>query len=115
MMKVALSHILPLCAIFAMLLGIQLGPAVHANAAYSGLFDVTGVVSGADGGPAAGVSVSATDPGGLTVQYGPVSTSADGSYDLQAAAGKYDIQFDPRPAADRRRPSMPGMSSGGAE
>jgi hypothetical protein len=58
------------------------------------LIDITGTVTNASSQPEANISVYATDPGTDTVDFGPVTTGQDGTYDLQVAAGTYDIHFD---------------------
>ncbi len=59
------------------------------------LIDVTGTITNNSGADVSGASIYATDPGTATVDYGPVTSAADGSYDLQVAAGTYDFHFVP--------------------
>jgi Fibronectin type III domain/Putative Ig domain/Carboxypeptidase regulatory-like domain len=56
---------------------------------------IVGTVSDAGGNGIAGVSVTATVPGGVTVQSGPVLTSSGGAYELDLPTGTYDVHFDP--------------------
>src|ERR1700752_2695489 len=73
-----------------------------AGAGATGSIDITGTVTGPSGSGIASASVYATDPGGSTVDYGPVETangsngSTLGAYDLPiSVAGTYDIHFIP--------------------
>src|SRR5580658_9908374 len=93
MLKMAVRVLVPTLAIaLATTLPCSF-PAAHADV--NGLYDITGIVDDSAGNPIADVSVTATDPGGSSTDYGPVVTAADGSYDLQVAAGTYDIHFTP--------------------
>lgn len=56
---------------------------------------VTGTVTQPGGGGVQNVSVTATDPGGTTVLYGPSFSAADGSYVLDVDPGTYDFHFVP--------------------
>lgn len=58
-------------------------------------FQLTGTVTDQNGNGIENVSVTATDPGGSTIQFGPSFTAANGSYVLNIDAGTYDIHFDP--------------------
>lgn len=57
--------------------------------------NVTGVVADQNGQPLPNVAVSATSPGGSTIEFGPVLTGADGSYGLAVGPGTYDFHFIP--------------------
>ncbi len=57
--------------------------------------NVTGVVADQNGRPLPNVAVSATSPGGSTIEFGPVLTGADGSYGLAVGPGTYDFHFIP--------------------
>ena len=82
-------------ALMCLLAAALLGPVPAARAGGGGLYDITGIVSDSSGNRIADVSVTATDPGGTSVDYGPVTTATDGSYDLQVVPGTYDIHFTP--------------------
>src|SRR4051812_26368461 len=69
--------------------------ALPAVAVAAGSVHVTGTVADQGGSGIQGVSVTATDPGGVTVDFGPSFTAADGSYQLDVAAGTYDLHFTP--------------------
>jgi hypothetical protein len=81
------------CAVaFALLLGLFCWPATaHAQ----GSVQVSGTVADSNAQGVQGVSVYATDLGGTTTEFGPVTTGQDGSYALSLDPGTYDIHFDP--------------------
>lgn len=60
---------------------------------------ITGTLTTNSGSDVSDVSVYATDPGTDNVEFGPVTSADDGTYDLPVEAGSYDIHFDP-PASD---------------
>jgi len=71
-----------------------LGLASIANAATAGVH-ITGTVTTTAGNVLANVSVTATDPGGTAVRFGPSLTNASGSYQLDVDSGTYDFHFVP--------------------
>ncbi|MEU7872557.1 carboxypeptidase regulatory-like domain-containing protein, partial [Dactylosporangium sp. NPDC049140] len=56
---------------------------------------ITGTVTAQGGGGVSGVAVTATAAGQTAVQFGPVDTAADGSFELGVVTGAYDIHFTP--------------------
>jgi hypothetical protein len=54
---------------------------------------LSGVVTGTGGAPEWGAEVVATDPGTTHIAAVPVNTASDGSYDLLALPGTYDIHI----------------------
>lgn len=56
---------------------------------------ITGTVTAQDGSALQDVSITATNPGGTTVEFGPSVTASDGSYQLSVDPGVYDIHFMP--------------------
>ncbi|HEX3082314.1 MAG TPA: carboxypeptidase-like regulatory domain-containing protein [Candidatus Saccharimonadia bacterium] len=64
-----------------------------AAAAEAASVHVTGTVTNQSGSGVQNVSVTATDPGGTTVDFGPSFTAADGSYQLDVDPGTYDFHF----------------------
>lgn len=69
------------------------------NAKADSAIQITGTLTTNSGSDVSNVSVYATDPGTDTVEFGPVTSANDGTYDLPVQAGNYDIHFDP-PASD---------------
>src|ERR1051326_5816033 len=61
-----------------------------------GVVHITGTVTSQAGGGVQNVSVTATAPGGSTTLFGPVSTAANGSYQLDVSPGTYDFHFVPQ-------------------
>jgi hypothetical protein len=70
---------------------LPLVPAVNVYAIDS--VHLTGVITGPGGGPEVGAEVVATDPGTTLIAAAPVNTESDGSYDLVATPGTYDIHI----------------------
>ncbi len=87
-MKIKLTSLLFFFLTF--LFGLFSTAVVHAANAFS----ITGTVTDQNGHGVQNVSVTATAPGGSTVQFGPSTTASDGSYQLNVNAGTYDIHFD---------------------
>ena len=56
---------------------------------------ITGKIVDQNGNGVQGVTVTATDPGGTTVDFGPTTSAQDGSYELDVDPGTYDLHFDP--------------------
>src|SRR5689334_16758843 len=79
--------------IFATVLSAHFNIA-HADAADTVL--VSGTVTNQSGQGINNVSVSATDPGGTTILFGPTSTISDGTYTLGVDPGTYDFHFVPQ-------------------
>ncbi len=67
----------------------------NSGLAATGAYEISGTVTDQNGLGVSGVSVTATDPGGSTVLYGPSTTTIGGGYSLLVDAGTYDIHFDP--------------------
>jgi hypothetical protein len=61
----------------------------------AGDIQITGIVTNSSGTNMDDVSVYATAPGTTDVDFGPVTTASDGSYELDVTAGTYDFHFVP--------------------
>jgi hypothetical protein len=66
-----------------------------ASAGATGTIDITGTVTNQSGTSVSNVSVYATAQGGSKNEFGPVTTSSDGAYDLITPAGNYDFHYVP--------------------
>ena len=69
--------------------------ALPAVASAAGSVHITGTVTNQSGSGIQNVSVTATVPGGMTAEFGPSVTAADGSYQLDVDPGTYDFNFVP--------------------
>src|SRR4029077_4286980 len=64
------------------------------SVAASGSLGISGTVTNQSGAGIPNVNVTATNPGGTVVDYGPATTASDGTYTLDVDAGTYDFHFD---------------------
>jgi hypothetical protein len=71
---------------------------------------ITGVVTAQNGSGVQNVAVTATNPGGTTVVYGPSATAADGSYQLDVEAGTYDFRFTPASGSGLNPVTQPNVT-----
>ena len=86
------SSLFVLSIVFATLLSVHFSLSGKAD---SGTEIVSGTVTSQDDNGIADVSVTATDPGGTTVDYGPVTSDDNGNYSLDVEAGSYDFHYVP--------------------
>ena len=56
---------------------------------------VSGTVTNQNGNAVSNVNITATDPGGTNVDYGPVTTDTNGNYSIDVDVGSYDLHFNP--------------------
>lgn len=59
-------------------------------------FQVSGTITNQNGTGVQNVAVTATNPGTTTVVAGPVSSAANGAYQLSVAPGTYDLHYLPQ-------------------
>src|SRR5689334_11766760 len=74
-----------------------------ASGAQAASVHITGVVTNPIGGAVQNVTVTATAAGGSTILFGPSTTAANGSYQLDVDPGTYDFHYLP--------PSGSGLNS----
>lgn len=88
------SRIAALLQAFVLAVAVNLSGIAAVGA--TGTITVSGIISDQNGAGVSGVSVTATAPGDPTVVYGPVQSSATGSYQLGIdVGGNYDLHFAP--------------------
>jgi protocatechuate 3,4-dioxygenase beta subunit len=82
---------------FSVLLTAHFNLSTHADNAD---YEISGTVTNQQGAGLSGVEVTAVEPGGTVVDYGPYDTDSNGNYSFQVETGTYDFHFTPASGAN---------------